>query len=230
MKGRFGMVVKKRTILTVLSIVCVSSSCVTMNPPTYELPKVSYDTTIAMVPIGGFRIQMSARMAKQIAKEQGYKTDRFRSRITFDDIINAGPIENNDIFGSSISIVRSKETLDLDKLSTTDDVINLGFNYGKVETIERVYIFFQRQQCEELLALYLKMYPRLELSKEGVSDRGREYRFYSYKPNERASVVVEIQMLSENGGIFRISVLDFNYSQDIRNQEYLERMGRAIIY
>ncbi len=188
-----------------LSIACISSSCTTMNSTTYVPPKVSFDSTIAMASLDGFRIQMSTRMAKQVAKERGYNINSRYSYVTFDDIIEAGPIKS--IFGPSIQLERDNKT------------IELGFEYGKVKSVTHKHMFYQRQQAEELLASYLKRYPQLELSKEDSN-----LQVYKYNPNKRAWLYASIQMFGENVHQVSVSIYDGNYAQSKSNLELYEKL------
>jgi len=195
---------KKRIVLTVFSIVCMLTSC---KPMTYEFPEVSFDSTIPTVSVDGFRMQMSARMAKQVAEERGYKINSKYSQFTFDDIAEGVPGES--IVGPNIYLERGLL-----------ESVMLQFDYGRIESIYYNNIFDSRQQAEELLELYLARYPQLTLEKE--TDEG--YRSYSYEPNRFASIKALIRMIGEKNWRVDISVHDRNYSQSRRNQELYEKI------
>lgn len=199
---------EKRIILTVLSIVCMLSSC---TPITYELPnelKVSFDSTIPTVSVDGFRMQMSARMAKQVAEERGYRINSKYSDVTFDDI--AEGVSKESILGTTIYLER-------DLLES----VRLQFDYGRLENIHYDNIFDSRQQAEELLELYLTRYPQLTLVEREAEE---DYRSYSYEPNRRASIKALIRIFGEKNWRVYIFVHDLNYSQSIRNQELYEKI------
>lgn len=167
--------------------------------------ELSYDSTIMHASLDGFRIQMSPRMAKQVAKERGYKVDSFFSSITFDDIIEAGYKER-----------RLQETIWLKRYDGKKDCsyeIMLGFDYGKADRVELEHEFrFQKQRAEEMFDSYLKRFPQLTIEKETEN-----FRVYRYKPNERATMtlIFDFSPIFSNGdGISRvsISVSDINYT------------------
>ena len=194
----------KRIILVALSIACISSSCTTINSTGYVPPKVSFNTKLAMISLEGFRIQMSARMAKQVAEERGYKIDSSISDITFDDVINSERREIN--IGPDIYLKRDNET------------VELSFAYGRLYSVSH-NIFYQRQQAEELLESYFKRYPELTLSNET-----ERFKSYKYEPNKLACIVVSTEILGENARCVSITVYDGNYAQSKRNQEYYEEI------
>ena len=194
---------KERIILLALSIACISSSCSTTNSTGYEPPKVSFNTKLRMVSLEGFRIEMSARMAKQVAEERGYKIDSYMSDITFDDVING---EQRVIkFSPDIYLKRDYET------------IELYFDYGRLYSITHKRMFDQRQRAEKLLEFYFNMYPELTLSNET-----EKVKIYKYEPNKLASIVVSTEIFDENTRRVSIIVYDRNYAQNKRNQEYYE--------
>lgn len=179
------------------------------RPPALNLPEVSFDSKFAMISLDGFRIQMSARMAKQIAEEQVYKIDSSISDITFDDVIN-GELRESSV-GPDIYLKRDNET------------VELSFDYGRLYSVTHKHMFYQRQQAEELLESYLKRYPELTLSNETEN-----FHSYMYKSNKFAYIVVSIQMFGENGRRVSITVNDSNYSQSKRNQEYRQKYHKAL--
>ena len=196
---------EKRIILVALSIACISSSCTTMNSTTYVPPKVSYDPTIASVSIDGFRVNTSARTAREVAKGEGYIVSAKLSNLTFEDIIDG----RTTILG---------ETLHLSKVKPLFRNLKLSFKNGMVSSIslDQAYTNYtpkslpHRQQAEEALEVCLKRYPLLSLSK----DEG-EFRLYRYQPNTRAWLSVWIKHDHPDEGIsmVRINVLDHNYAQ-----------------
>lgn len=198
---------KKRIILVALSIACISSSCTTMNSTTYVPPKVSYDPTIALVSIDGFRVNTSPRTAREVAKGEGYSVSPKLSNLTFEDIIN----------GRTTSKF-FRETLYLSQAKSLFRNLNLSFEDGMVCGIEldQAYLDYvprflpHRQQAEEALGIYLKRYPSLSLLKEEG-----ELRVYRYQPNTKAFLTVSIQHNYPDEGIsvVKISVFDWNYAQ-----------------
>lgn len=195
----------KRIILVALSIACISSSCTTINSTGYVPPKVSFNTKLRMISLEGFRIEMSARMAKQVAEERGYKIDSYMSDITFDDVING---EQREIkFSPDIYLKRNYET------------IELTFDYGRLYSVTHRQLCYQRQQAEKLLESYFNRYPELTLSNET-----ERFKSYKYEPNKLACIIVSTETLSENGYRVSITVYDKNYAQSKRNQEYYEEM------
>jgi len=195
---------KKRIILVTLSMACISSSCTTTTG--YVPPEVSFDTKLRMISLEGFRIEMSASLAKQVAEERGYKIDSSISDITFDDIVDG---ERGEIGGSNIYLERDHET------------IKLSFDYGRLFHVTHIQFFSQHQQeqVEKLLEWYFKRYPELTLSNETET-----FKAYEYKPNKLASIVVTVKILDENVQRVSITVYDRNYAQCKRNQEYYEEI------
>jgi hypothetical protein len=198
-----GDIMKERIILLVLSIACILSSCTTTTG--YVPPKVSFDAKFWMISLDGFRIEMSASMAKQVAEERGYKIDSSISFITFDDVINSKQREFKicpDIY-----------------LKKGDDGIELSFEYGKLYCITHKQLFSEHQQAEKLLEWYFSRYPELTLSNET-----EKYKAYKYKPNELASIIVSTEIFGEYAHRVSISVYDRNYAQHKRNQEYYKEI------
>jgi len=187
LKGDIMLHTKRLVIVLGLLIV---AGCITQSSYTLK-----YDVNISLASLDGFRIQMSARMAQQIANEKGYKIDSQSSNVTFDDVVEAGLKEKNDLFLS-----RSGEVL-LDTIR-----LNLSFERRKIYSIDLRHVFFRnhQQRAEELLDSYLKRYPQLVLSKEEGN-----LRVYTYKPNQFAKLSVGINTHRYSEVI--ISVSDFNY-------------------
>ena len=195
----------KRIILVALSIACISSSCTTINSTGYVPPKVSFNTKIAMISLEGFRIQMSARMAKQVAEERGYKIDSSMSDVTFGDVINGERREIN--IRPDIYLERDNET------------VELSFDYGRLDSVSHKHIFYKDQQAKELLESYFNRYPELTLSSET-----ERFKSYKYGPNKFAGIVVYTEILGENARRVGITVYDHNYAQSKRNREYYEEI------
>lgn len=209
---------KKRIILTILSIVCILTSC---TPMTYELPEVSFDPTTTSARVAGFQLGMSARMAKRVAKQQGYSL-YIHSDITFDDIAE-GRLEGAD----NIFLNEDYEWPYKRRCEQGTESVSLRFSYGRLESIHYKCTSCPRQEAEELLTLYLARYPQMTLERETEEENYRSYshyRSYSYEPNSSASIKALIRMINEKNGRVDISVYDGNYSQSIRNQELQERI------
>lgn len=204
---------KKRIILTVLSIFCMLTSCTPMTYETYELPEVSYDPTIASASVAGFQVGMSSRMAKRVAKQQGYSLS-IHSNITFDDIAEGRLEGANYIFLDEDYKWPYKRDCE-----QGDESVSLHFGYGRVESIHYECILCPRQEAEELLELYLARYSQLTPEEEK-----EDFRSYSYKPNRFASLEASIKMIDEKDWRVHISVRDRNYSQARRNQELYEEI------
>lgn len=172
-----------------------------------DLPMVSYDSTIALASIDGFRVGTSARTAREVAIGEGWRVSPKLSNLTFEDIIE-GRTTNK--FGD--------ETLYLYNMKHLFRNLHLSFKDGMLYSIHLSQAYSDRvpkslphrQQAEEALNDYLKKYPSLSLSEE----RGN-FRVYSYKPNASAFLIVTIyhdypsELLSQVG----VSVYDSNYTQ-----------------
>ncbi len=197
----------KRIILVALSIVCISSSCITTNSTAYERPKVSYDTTIALFSLEGFRVGMTARMAKQVAEERGYKIKSKFTNSNFDDIAENGTKD-------SLSRV-----MFLYRIDSPLDGIELTFEYGKISYISFTSSFHDQQKAEELLVAFLEKHPQLSLSKEE-----EDFRLYRYQPNEHAWISFSIYNIGESSGLITIAVHDSNYIYHIHNQKFYKEM------
>ena len=134
-------------LLSISYFAFIVVGCNTTSSPIVELSEriknLSYDTTIMHTSLDGFRIQISPRMAQQIAKERGYSIDSFFSSVTFEDIIEAGFKER-----------RVQEIISLKRYDGDEDCyyeIMLNFDYGKVESVQLKHKFeYQRQRAEEM--------------------------------------------------------------------------------
>jgi len=204
---------KKRVILAVLSIACILTSCTTTS--TYEPPEVSYDLTTASASVAGFQVGMSARMAKRVAKQQGYSLS-IHSDFTFDDIAEGRLEGANYIFLDEDYMGDNKRDCEQGAES-----VSLKFGYGRLESIHYECILCPRQEAEELLELYLTRYPQLTPLKGNEKE---DFRSYSYKPNRFASLEVSIKMIDEKDWRVHISVHDRNYSQARRNYELYQKI------
>ena len=166
-----------------------------LKQSSYTPIDIKYDVNIALASLDGFRIQMSPRMAQQIANEKGYKIDSQSSNVTFDDIVEASLKEEVYLYLS-----RSGEELP-DKIRLT-----LVFERGKIYQIWLQHVFFKnhQQHAEQLLESYLKKYPQLVLSKEEGN-----LRIYTYRPNRFAELFATIN--THRYSEVHISVYNMNY-------------------
>lgn len=207
---------KKVIILIVLSVVCLLTSCSSYyderDARIAELTKVEFDGEIMSTSLDGFRIQMTARMAKQVAEERGYAIDDRYSDVTFDDVTDIGDVDER----YTIYLGRY---IDIPTSTSAEQKVELGFRYGRVESVSHKYHLYPREHCEEQLKFFLAKFPLLAIGTERDT-----FRSYSYKVNKHATVSATFEDWQGHGW-YSVSryIRDGNYAQRRWNEDFYKR-------
>lgn len=186
-------------ILSCISIFALISGC--ESAPDYRtttMQELQYDAYIAMASIDGFRIQMTARVALQNAKEKGYVLDTRFSNFSLEDIIE-GVEQDALIF---------LERVDQD--TGIQHSVELNFDRGKISWASLDLIFYPflddgNEKALKAFDNYLRKYPKLQLEKADAN-----ITVFTYAPNKRAYLSL-ILGKSENITRVTLSVSDRNY-------------------
>ncbi len=209
---------KKVIILIVLSVVCLLTSCSSYDAERdariAELTKVEFDGEIMSTSLDGFRIQMTARMAKQVAEERGYIIDGRYSDVTFDDVTDTGDVDER-------YIIYLHRYIDIPTSTSAEQSVQLGFRYGRIYSINHEYHRYPREHCEEQLKSFLAKFPLLAIINESDT-----FRSYSYKANELATVSATFKDWQTHDGWCSVSrsIWDSNYAQIRWNEDFYERL------
>lgn len=197
-----------KKILLILPFIFIVSSC--YDEINYDLPEASFDPVTCYASLAGFRMRMSARIAKQVAQERGYKINTKYSDLTFDDIAERGTVDEG--LGLTIYIERDSEH----GILSSEQVV-LDFNYGIIEGITHENLFYPNEMAKEIFESYLKKFPQLTIKNEREG-----FRSYNYEPNKLAYVYTSIDSSHDNNCHVKITIKDRNYSQSKSNQKLLE--------
>jgi hypothetical protein len=140
-----------KTLIFVL--LCLLSSCDKAKEPT--IMPVQFIT----FSVEGFRVYITPRVAKLVAEENGWTLKSSTTRSTFEDIIE-GEVTKKD---STVWLKRGG-----------NETILVGFNQGRLNSINYTNFFREKQPAEDFVKLYLERNPSL---KKATSDNSGTYNF-----------------------------------------------------